>query len=280
MLPLNFHQTFIPERRLIGALLEYAALGKQGSYSEIAEETGIPMGMVNGKVPAIMSYAKGMGLINIDISASTKGYIPKLTSFGKVVYLEDKYMGEQIVQVIAHMNLCRSDIGAKVWRTLFAEGVSLGDIFTKAELEEYLTVRFGAGNKRGRIGPLVSTYTDDAALARTALLRVDGNKTKENVVITLNKAPVFDAFTRIYAAYITELLELFFPMQTQVTLTDFIESTKWFNICRWANKDIGLFFEQLERKGLISVDRQRQPWIIEKKYTAEKLWPDIFIDLA
>ncbi len=280
MLSLNFHQTFIPERRLIGDLLEYAALGKQGSYTEIAEETGIPMGMVSGKVPAIMNYAKGMGLIDIAKSTYTKGYAPNLTSFGKVVYLEDKYMGEQIVQVIAHMNLCRCDIGAKAWHALFAEGVSLGDTFTKAELEEYLTVRFGAGNKRGRIGPLVSTYTDDAALARTALLRVPGDTVNGDLVITLNKAPIFDAFTRIYAAYITELLELFFPMQAQVALTDFIETTKWFNICRWANKDIGLFFEQLERKGLISVDRQRQPWIIEKKFTAEKLWPEIFIDLA
>ena len=32
MLPLNFHKTFIPERRLIAALLEYAALNKQGDY--------------------------------------------------------------------------------------------------------------------------------------------------------------------------------------------------------------------------------------------------------
>ena len=65
MLPLNFHKTFIPERRLIAALLEYAALNKQGSYQDIASETSIPMGKSSGKVPAILDYARGMGLVEL-----------------------------------------------------------------------------------------------------------------------------------------------------------------------------------------------------------------------
>ena len=47
MLPINFHKTFVPERRLIGELLHYAALGKEGDYQEISSETGIPMGKPN-----------------------------------------------------------------------------------------------------------------------------------------------------------------------------------------------------------------------------------------
>jgi hypothetical protein len=58
MLPLNFHKTFIPERRLIAALLEYAALNKQGDYQNISKETGIPMGKSSGKVPAIYGIAQ------------------------------------------------------------------------------------------------------------------------------------------------------------------------------------------------------------------------------
>lgn len=62
-LPLNFHNTFIPERHFIQALLEYVAGGKSGSLTEMASETGIPMGRSTGKLQATIDYALGMGLI-------------------------------------------------------------------------------------------------------------------------------------------------------------------------------------------------------------------------
>jgi hypothetical protein len=93
MLPLNFHKTFIPERRLIAALLEYAALNKQGDYQNISKETGIPMGKSSGKVPAILDYARGMGLLILENEQAGSIKKPVLTSFGKVVYLEDKFLG-------------------------------------------------------------------------------------------------------------------------------------------------------------------------------------------
>ena len=49
MLPLNFHQTFVPERRLITALMEYAASGQEGTLYQMSEQTGIPMGKSSGK---------------------------------------------------------------------------------------------------------------------------------------------------------------------------------------------------------------------------------------
>ena len=41
MLPINFHKTFTPERHLLSALVEYAALGKEGNFREISVATGI-----------------------------------------------------------------------------------------------------------------------------------------------------------------------------------------------------------------------------------------------
>ncbi|OPL12261.1 MAG: hypothetical protein AVO34_07630 [Firmicutes bacterium ML8_F2] len=280
MLPLNFHQTFIPERRLIGSLLDFVALGKQGSYSEIAEETGIPMGKYSGKVPAIMNYAKGMGLLYLGKADKAGVYKPKLTDFGKVVFLEDKLMGERIVQLLAHFNLCRDDIGALAWHTLFAEASSLGNSFTKAELDEFLAVRFGSANKRGRIGPMINVYIDDAALARSSVLKVSDERLRANTKININKIPLFETFARPYAAYITDLIELIFPKQIQVAITDFNIKTKWFNICKLQNDDIKTLFDLIERKGLLSFDRQRKPWIIEKRYSASDLWTQIFYDLA
>jgi hypothetical protein len=132
MLPLNFHKTFIPERRLIAALLEYAALNKQGDYQNISKETGIPMGKSSGKVPAILDYARGMGLLILENEQAGSIKKPVLTSFGKVVYLEDKFLGEKMLQWLVHMNLCRNDIGAKTWHEVFAKGRSiLGTAFTR-----------------------------------------------------------------------------------------------------------------------------------------------------
>ena len=46
---LNFHKTFIPERRLIADIL-IMQLRVQGNYQEISSDTGIPMGKSSGKV--------------------------------------------------------------------------------------------------------------------------------------------------------------------------------------------------------------------------------------
>lgn len=95
-LPVNFHKTFIPERRLIAALLQYAAKGKAGNYQDIANDTGIPMGKSNGKVPAILDYSRGMGLIYLDSGQKSAIKKPKLTEFGRIVFLQDKYLGEML----------------------------------------------------------------------------------------------------------------------------------------------------------------------------------------
>ncbi len=272
MLPINFHQTFIPERRLIGALLHYAALGKQGTYQEISAETGIPTGESSGKVPAILSYARGMGLIEL---AESTGAVrrPQLTALGRVVYLNDRYLGEKVTQWLVHMNLCRGDIGAQVWRCAFAEGRRiLGYSFTRAQLEGYLGGVFGPGTDR--IGPLLRAYLDDAALARARVL--SGSED----LVERHKAPVLESFATAYSAAVLELMETHFPGQMQVTLTDLNERTLWFDICLWSDDDVEQVCLLLERKGFVAVDRQMRPWILEKRAQAESVWPRIYDDLV
>lgn len=273
MLPVSFHQTFIPERRYIAALLDYAALGQQGSYQDIAEVTGIPMGKYSGKVPAIIKYAQGMGLIELASIKGSRNKKPLLTPLGKIVYMEDKFLGEPMVQWLVHMNLCRSDIGAEAWHVAFARGRHiLGASFLRNQLQNFLIDAFGAG--KDRIGPMLQTYTEDAALARAGVLALEGEK------IIRKKAPLLDAWVIPYAAYILDLLEVFFPGQNQVTFSDFNTITYWFDICLWSMLDVELILTQVEHRGYISIDRQMQPWIIEKRKAAADVWPHIFDDMA
>ena len=273
MLPLSFHKTFIPERRLISALLEYVGLGKEGTLQEISAETGIPMGKSSGKTPAIIDYARGMGLITVTKGAGAGIKRPSLTPLGKIVYLEDKYLGEEIVQWLMHMNLCRSDIGAAAWRAAFADGRHvIGSNFTKQQLEDYLIEKFGDG--KDRTGPMILAYSDDAALGRAGVIKL-----KDNLLIR-KKAPILSDYSIAYSAYLNELLEIFFQDQGQVTLTDLNQQTQWFNICLWNDSDIEQVLMMIENTGYIGIDRQMHPWLLEKKVEADKVWPLIFDDLG
>lgn len=118
-LPRNFHKSFKPERQYINALLRFAAAGKSGSYQEIASETGIPMGVSSGKVPAIIDYCRGMGLIRLTGSNRTSIKKPDLTPFGRIVLLEDPFLKLNITQWVAHLNLCSPLCGAEVWYQTF-----------------------------------------------------------------------------------------------------------------------------------------------------------------
>lgn len=273
LLPVTFHQTFIPERRYIAALLGYAALGLQGTLSEISEHTRIPMGKSSGKALATLDYARGMGLVEL---ADTRGRSirrPVLTPFGNTVFAHDRFMGEQVTQWLAHMNLCCPCNGAVAWHEVFAKGRAvLGHRFTLAELEAYLAGVFGEA--RSRTGPLVRAYLENEALAKSAVLNVDGD------VVIRQKAPLLEEYAIPYSAYVLSLMDCLFPGQNQVTLMDFNARAFWFNTCLWSHSDIEAAFAMIEHTGYISVDRQMQPWIIERRASANEVWPLTYSEIA
>lgn len=273
MLSVNFHQTFIPERRLIAALLDYVFNGHQGTIKEMADATGIPMGKSSGKMPAILDYCKGMRLI--EVQEESKGIKrPVLTQFGALVQAEDKFLGEEVVQWIVHMNLCRGDIGAKTWHEIFAKsGTILGPSFSKLQMEDYLISVCGPG-KKDRIGPMITTYLDDAALKRAGSLFLTDE------LINRKKAPILEAYAIPYALHLLSLLEAYFPRQSQVTVSDFLSKTNWFDICFWDENDVKQIFTIFESHGYISIDRQMKPWIIEIRKELKDKWLHFFDDIA
>lgn len=264
-LPINFHKTFVPERRLIAALLGYAAAEKAGTYAEIAAQTGIPMGKSSGKVPVIIDYARGMGLIDLMPCEDRALKKPILTPFGEVVFREDRFLGRVITQWLVHLNLCLPATGASAWYKTFAEGrTSLGSSFSAQQLEDYLVSFFGPG--RNRTGPLLRTYLDDAALGRASVLHRNGN------TVIREKAPLLDEFSFAYAAYLLSLIEAYFSGEFQVTVSDLNEKTHCFDACLWGERDIADALTLAEKTGLIGVDRQLRPWMIEMRADASKAW--------
>ena len=112
-LPRNFHRSFKPERQYITAMLRFAASGKEGDYQSIAAATGIPTGSSSGKVPAILDYCRGMGLIRLIGQERSAIKKPDLTPLGRIILFEDPYLKTNISQWIAHFNLCSPNDGSR-----------------------------------------------------------------------------------------------------------------------------------------------------------------------
>ncbi|MFB3788959.1 MAG: hypothetical protein ACE15F_21580 [bacterium] len=272
-LPRNFHKTFKPERQYINAMLRFAASGREGDYQTIAAATGIPMGASSGKVPAILDYCLGMGLIRIREPNRSAVKKPELTPFGRIVLLEDPYLREGVSQWIAHLNLCGPLTGADVWYQTFFSGIqALGMSFERTRLESHLSLIYGAAGA-GLIGPLIRMYEDDAAfLACGVLSEISGH-------VTRKPAPLEDEFGVAYGAWMLQLLHDHFPNTGQVPITDLEAQAGWRTIPGWDIDSHQRILRSIERKGLIDVDRHMEPWLIRPVSSVEEAWKKIYSDL-
>ncbi len=272
-LPRNFHKTFIPERQYIHALLRYAAAGKSGDYKQISTDTGIPTGESSGKVPAILDFCRGMGLVKLIGLERSAIKRPELTPFGRAVFLEDTYLKESITQWIAHFNLCGPVTGAEIWYQVFANGmVHLGTSFTRQKLEEYISLALKIQGSK-LIGPLIRMYEDDAAFRTCGVLTEIAN------VVERKTAPIEDEYGIAYGAWLMQLMTDHFPKTAQVTVTELDVKAGWRSIPGWNVAQGQRVLELVERKGIIVVDRLMEPWILRKASDASSLWGKVYDDL-
>lgn len=271
-LPRNFHRTFKPERRYIREMLRFAAAGKEGDYLGIAAATGIPTGTSSGKVPAILDYCRGMGLVRLEEKGRSAVKKPELTAFGRIVLLEDPFLKLDVTQWIAHFNLCSPRLGADVWYRTFVEGAeALGFTFGRKALDNHLGLAYGitGGNL---VGPLIGTYEDDAALKACGALREVAG------IIERKKAPLADEYGRAYGAWTLELLRTHFPDARQVPVPELGKATGWRAIPGWDALAAKRAMELMARKGLLDVDRHMEPWVVAPAATVEDAWKRIYDD--
>ncbi len=272
-LPRNFHKTFKPERQYITAMLRFAASGAEGDAQAIAAATGIPTGSSSGKVPAILDYCRGMGLIRLggqDRSAVKK---PELTPFGRSVLLEDPYLKSGLSQWVAHLNLCSPLTGADVWYQVFFRGMqSLGMTFERSKLESHLSLVYGVA-KTGLIGPLIGMYQDEAAFSACGAL----SEFTTNIV--RKPAPINDEYGYAYGAWMLQLFTDHFPQQGQISTTELDARAGWRTIPGWDVGNHQRVLALIERKGIIEVDRHMDPWLLRPNASAESAWKCIYDDL-
>ena len=269
----NFHRTFKPERQYINALLRFASSGGSGDSQAIAAATGIPTGESTGKVPAILDYCLGMGLVRLGNPARSAVKKPELTDFGRVVLVEDPFLKTGISQWIAHFNLCSPLTGADAWYQVFFKGVNaLGFSFKRSDVESYLKVVYGS-DKSGLIGPMVGMYEDEACFSICGALSESGSG------IIRRSAPTSEEYGFAYGAWLLQMMADHFTGQNQISVTELESKGGWRSISGW---EVGVHQRMLalvERNGLVEIDRQMEPWLLRAKYAASSVWRKIYGEL-
>lgn len=256
-IPLNFPQTFLPERRLLAQLLNFAKKGGSGDKVAIGAETGIPTGNNTGKVEPMIYYAYGMGLITIRKTSSH--WQLGLTQLGHTVMQEDPFLSEPQTLWLLHLMLCRRlnlsspAYGvADAWFTLFAEGgFRLGSCFSLVSFLDFLTDRHGDKSYlKPLCGVVVRSYLEDSCLGH-----IDALQQKDDGFLIKQSAPLEKSFFPFYASYLYLVWDELFSSENQVVLDLFSEQTRCFSIMAWDDSMIATWLDWMSDKGIVQVDR-------------------------
>lgn len=272
-LPITFHRTFYPERTYLNAIIKYAASDQEGTDQQISTDTGIPVGKSDGKVPAIISFAQGMGLLisSKGSDAGSKRLI--LTDFGRSVLLEDSFLGTELTQWLAHAHLCRAIGGAEVWHQVFAAGFdALGAEFTEAAVEQYLVKRLGKRN-RSLTGPLLRMYTERSSFGEAEIITQNGELYKRK------SAPCLRTYKLPYTAFFLMLWEHHLDDKIQLSLTDFENETYFSKIFGWTSKESEAVLSMVQASGGISLDTHIWPYAIIRTGASKDYWGRAYDDI-
>jgi hypothetical protein len=260
-LPLNFPQTFLPDRRLLACLLPFAAVNGSGDKVQIGAETGIPTGQSTGKVEPMIHYARGMGLI--DATRNSGRWQLALTPLGRVVVSEDPYLSQPVTLWLLHLLLCRrAGIGdpasgiADPWFALFAEGdLRLGQHFEQPAYLAYLTERHDAkGYLKGLAGLVLRSYLEATCFGPMNALSVESSGGQS--VYLRRAAPDDRSHFPAYAAYLFLVWDALYPGHDQLAMDDFFAQTRCMAILGWERGTAMRWLDWMADRGLIQLDRQ------------------------
>lgn len=270
----NFHLTFIPEKQYLGALLKYAANSGVYDLHAIADDTGIPTGKSSGKAIPTADYTVGMGLTRLQQVGEKrdKQFNIALTNFGRAVYLGDRFLQEELTQWLAHLYLCNKCSGAELWYQLFWNGASsFGDDFSYEDFLKWVTTETGANDAAKALSPTFRMYEESASFATCGAVSLHDDR------ITRRKAPINSTYALGYAGWMADLTERSGRLtENQLTVDDLEAVCGFRTVTGWTLSESQEVLGQLEEKGLITIDRHMQPWIVSFKYSSAQIWTRLY----
>lgn len=283
-LPLNFPQTFLPERRLLAKLVAFAAENGRGEKTVIGEQTGIPTGKDTGKVEPMIYYCQGMGLVTANRESGE--WQLGLTALGRVMFQEDRYLGESHTLWLLHLMLCRRldlaspPVGiADAWFTLFAESYfRLSINFNQQDFLSFLIERYGEKTYTKSLASVViRTYLEESCLGMITVLRQQGYG--DDVIIERCSAPSERSYYPIYAAYLYLIWDELFAGENQIALDRLAGESRCFLLMSWDDIAINRWLEWMVDKGLIQLDRYTGTAMLLRLGTTAQVVSNIYSEL-
>ena len=277
-IPLNFTQTFLPDRALIAQLLAFASDNRSGTKEQISEITGIPTGASSGKVEPMIYYALSMGVI---AAYRTEGiWHLSLTPVGKILYEEDPYLSETVSLWLLHIMMCRplssnehSKGVADAWFALFADrGYRLGNRFTIDAYTDFLVERHGNSTTVKRLPPLVvRMYEQESALGLVPVLTQSDTDNYQFL-----PAPNERSYYPLYSAYLLLLWDQFFPNQQQIQLSELIERGRVYTILNWSKEEASKWQNWMSDHRVLQFDRQTGETLALRLQSTEEAIEEIY----
>lgn len=285
LLPLNFPQDFLPERRLLGQLLPFAAANGSGDKVRIGAETGIPTGESTGKVEPMIHYSRGMGLIRVEKTAGL--WQLGLTPLGRVVAREDRYLSEPVTLWVLHLMLCRRNgLGvpaagvADAWFALFAEGsFRLGSRFEHTAYLDYLAERHGAkGYLKGLSGLVLRSYLETTCFGPIKALHTEVTTGQPTYI--RRSAPADNAHFPAYSSYLFIIWDQLFPDQSQLAIDDLFIQTRCLAVLGWDRGTANRWLDWMADRGMIQLDRQTGGALVLRLQEAGRVISRIYEELS
>ena len=266
---LNFHQTFKPEKQYIGSILDVANYTDALSVRDISAYTGIPNGKSSGKVEPHISYAKYMGLINIEKKAGA--YVLKRTPLGEVVFIQDPGFQENLTILLCHAMMLRNENGADMWHAVFMKVLPgyHSEVKKKILLKELEQLFDGKVTKKN-FAPFLGSY--EGMFAAINILDIDSDN------ISVNQLSYNKEFVYLYAYVLLDYWDELYSNQEEISSVQ-LEKINFSKVFGWNEQQEYEVLEHLSDKDIIRLNRQLVPYtiirLVDKISVMERLYSEL-----
>ncbi|MDY4769149.1 MAG: DUF4007 family protein [Lachnospiraceae bacterium] len=271
----EFHETFQPELTYIAKILELAMQDFSGTKYEISDVSGIPTGKQKGKVIPHIKYAEYMGLIQYQYENQI--YFLSASPVGKEIFMQDKYLHENLTKWLCHYGISRKEYGAPQWIFVIHNmHPGLYDVVS----QEYMNSKFKSAF--------------DVQLSDQDLNRKVFGVVKRSYIegcfeslhyMDWQEQVAFKSFnenfemTYVYAYVLLDLWDKLLSNKHEITFTELTEYAGFGKIFGFSDDIVNDILATLEDEGVISVNRQLLPITIIRTAQTDEIIPQLYSQL-
>jgi hypothetical protein len=258
---LSFHNTFPLERDNLAKLLAVVSENPTVTNVQIAEATGIGIGLNprKGKVQPTVDYAMYSGLLRV-LSPGRERRL-ELTPVGEIVRCNDSWFRKPVTQWVLHYHLSKVGSEAEAWTYFAHEFLPRHAEFTRADLETNLTEKFGHKIKLKILNPgvLLNCYLEGGGLERIRLVR---EQVKRRFVRTQSYIP--NAYTVAYM--LAEIWEAQHPERSMINPAALLELGHLATTMNLSEAEVASWLNELSALGVVKQMREASPYQVARQW--------------